>query len=162
MLLDIEINEASALHPGGRTNGSDTEIQIHGQHGTAMLTEDGQAFRLRYYDPKTASQLELFTDLAAPGRDYSPGNHELEWQESLRCVVQQSIHVELTADLRSFRFSTTTVLVCSECVCMVGGCKQTVGSHPTGSSISVVVSLLRQCLRWCHRWLKTSCCPRRG
>ena len=99
MLLDIEINEASALQPGGRTNGSNTEVQIHGQYGTAMLTEDGQAFRLRYYDPKKASQLELFTDLAAPGRDYSPGNHELEWQEFLRCALHQSIQVDATGYL---------------------------------------------------------------
>ena len=80
----MEINEASALLPGGRTSGSDTEIQIHGEYGTAMLTEDGRAFRLRYYNPEQASRLELFSDLAAPGRNYSPGDHELQWQESLR------------------------------------------------------------------------------
>ena len=87
MLLDVEINEASALRPGGRIAGSDTEIQIHGEYGTAMLTEDGQAFRVRYYDRDKVSHLKLYADLAAPGRDYSPGNHELEWQDSVRCLL---------------------------------------------------------------------------
>lgn len=137
MLLDIEINEASALHPRGRVNGSDTEIQIHGQHGTAMLAEDGQTFRVRYYDPKKAPQLELFTDLAAPGRDYSPGNHELEWQEFLRCAMQQSIHVETTADLPSFdSLQQLYLFALNSCVCLACANRPLDRTHPAPASPS--------------------------
>jgi predicted dehydrogenase len=86
LLLDLEINEASALLPGAHsaTDRSDHEVQIFGRYGTAMLTEDGTAFRLRFFNPAEAAPLELFTDLAAPDRDYSPGDHALPWKEELR------------------------------------------------------------------------------
>ena len=82
LLLDLEINEASALLPGAHsaTDRSDHEVQIFGRYGTAMLTEDGTAFRLRFFNPAEAAPLELFTDLAAPDRDYSPGDHALPWK----------------------------------------------------------------------------------
>eukprot|EP01047_Picozoa_sp_COSAG01_P072469 COSAG01_NODE_11531_length_1912_cov_2.636514_1_plen_374_part_00 len=104
LLLDLEINEASALLPSGRTHSekqSDTEVQIHGKYGTAMLSEDGTAFKLRWFDPTDAPELEVFSDLAAPGREYSPGRHELPWQEE---IVPLDTAQPNPADAASFLF----------------------------------------------------------
>jgi hypothetical protein len=72
-LLDLEINTASALP------GCSGTFHLCGQHGTAVSV--GNCFHLRYFDPAAALDLPVETELAAPERSYTPGNHTLEWTE---------------------------------------------------------------------------------
>jgi predicted dehydrogenase len=69
VLLDIEINQASAL--------SLPELQICGNLGT--LVKEGPELSLRFYDPKDAPPLEVIEG-AAPGRSYD-NQDRLPWAD---------------------------------------------------------------------------------
>jgi predicted dehydrogenase len=68
-LLDVEINQATAWPA--------PPWRVCGQYGT--MVREGDAFRLKYFDPAEAPPLKV-VDGAAPGRSYDNGDR-LPWRE---------------------------------------------------------------------------------
>jgi scyllo-inositol 2-dehydrogenase (NADP+) len=81
VLLDVEINQASALPL--------PELQICGKFGT--LVKSGPELNLRYYDPKDAPSLEVIEG-AAPGRSYD-NQDRLPWVDE---------EIEVSGETRDF------------------------------------------------------------
>lgn len=75
LLLDLDINMACALYL--------PEWVLMGQYGTAIMhrADDNSAyFKLKYYKKEELGELQLVSDLAAPGRTYD-NSDKIPWNE---------------------------------------------------------------------------------
>jgi len=73
-ILDIDINMAAAqpLQPW----------HILGAYGSITLDENGEAWRIRYYDPELLGAGVIHENLAAPQRRHGNVDEEITWQET--------------------------------------------------------------------------------
>lgn len=72
MLIDIDINQASALPV--------TSWQIFGKYGAMIWDDQSYSWKIRYYNPDDLTDLKAQEGLAAANRNYSNGE-VIKWQE---------------------------------------------------------------------------------